>query len=166
MNSIFIFSLRELYNKLDYIINELINYKNRDYIKMSHSRDILPIVSQVMRSEVVQAKWQWLFQKVRFQGTQHPPIPKFCTLSRAEKTVRTLVRWLIRTNFIESIESLKAAVRNYARLRRICTDAQTGVPLPSQSVAAHGRRDIRCRALDSFAPGSYAWSPIRGDEDE
>ena len=57
-------------------------------------------------------------------------------------------------------------MRNYASVRRICNDAQTGIPLPPQSVAAHGHRDIRCRALDSFAPGSYAWSPIRGDEDE
>ena len=133
---------------------------------MNNSRDILPVLGQLLRIEVVQAKWQWIIQKVRFQNTQHPPIPTFCTLSRAERTVRTLVPWLIRANFINSVESLQAAVRNYARLRRICKDAQTGIPLPSQPVAAHGRRNVRCQALDAFAPGSYALSPIREGEDE
>ena len=77
-----------------------------------------------------------------------------------------MVRWLIWDVFLSSIESLRNAVRNYARPRSLCTDVQTGTPLPSHIVAAHGHRDIRCRALDVFAPGSYALSPLRGGEDE
>ena len=133
---------------------------------MSNSRDILPALGQHLRESVVWAKWLWMIQKVRFRDTQHPPIPTFCTLSRGEKTFRTLVRWLIRNVFLTSIESLRNAVRDYACLRSLCTDVQTGIPLPSQSVAAHGHRDIRCRALDAFALGFYALSPVRNGEDE
>ena len=133
---------------------------------MSSIRDIIPVIGQQMREEVVYTKWQWLIQKVRFQHTQHPPIPHFCTLPRAERTIRTMIRWLVRAVYLESIERLKNAVCNYIQIRRLSSDVQTGQPLPSQLVAAHGMRNIRCQALDAFSPGSYALSPLRDDEDE
>ena len=127
---------------------------------MNQGRDFLSSLGQHMRREVVCAK-------VRFQHTQHPPIPVFCRLTRAEKTLRAMIRWLARGLYLKSIVVLQNTVRNYARLRRSCTDVQTGAPLHSQIVRVQFQRDIRNRALDAFSGGLFSnFSPLRSDEDE